>query len=203
MTANETEWEQYNSWAMSKPSRDFLRRTIGLCALAGTPQGIAVDLGAGSGADTLELLQRGWTVHAVDSDEASLRLLVERTTSDLRERLHTHFVRFEDFAFPPCDLVWAGHSLPFCPRPAWPALWERIVSALAAGGRFAGDFFGDKHAFAVYDDVMLMHESDVRECLSVLETEAFDVEDGVRPCGGVATRWHAFSVTARKPVLHR
>lgn len=193
------EWTGFNRAALGRPPRELLRRAIGLAALTGTPAGVAVDLGCGSGADTLELLRRGWTVHAVDSDGPSLRLLAQQVPADARERLHLHEAAFQDFAFPRCDLVWAGYSLPFCPPAAWPALWPAIVAALRPGGRFAGDLFGERHGFAIDDDVMLLAEPRVRDLLAGLEVESFDVEDGVRPSGGQVTRWHAFGVIARRP----
>ncbi|MCW5610089.1 MAG: class I SAM-dependent methyltransferase [Rubrivivax sp.] len=196
----EGEWTTFNRSALGRPPRELLRRAIGLAALTGTRTGVAVDLGCGSGADTLELLRQGWTVHAVDADGPSLRLLAQQVPAEARERLHLHEAAFQDFVLPRCDLVWAGFSLPFCPAAAWPGLWPAIVDALAPGGRFAGDLFGERHAFGAYDDVMLLGEARVRKLLAALEVEAFDIEDGVRPSGGQVTRWHAFGIIARKPV---
>lgn len=197
--AGDGEWTGFNRGAIGRPPRELLRRAIGLAALTGTRAGVAVDLGCGSGADTLELLREGWTVHAVDADGPSLRLLAQQVPAGTRVRLHLHQAAFQDFALPRCDLVWAGFSLPFCPAAAWPALWDAITAALRPGGRFAGDLFGDRHAFGVHDDVMLLTEARVRALLSSLDVEAFDIEDGVRPSGGQVTRWHAFGVIARQP----
>lgn len=151
--------------------------------------------------NTLELLRRGWTVHAVDADEGGIKMLQEVVPTDLKHRLVTHVSRFENFQFPRCNLVWAGYSWPFCAQTEWPDLWRRICAALLAGGRVAGDLFGKKHAFAVEADVMTIEESALRELISNsgLMIEAFDVEDGVRPSGGGITRWHAFGIAARKP----
>lgn len=203
MSANDDtadgEWTAFNRAALGRPPRELLRRALGLAALTGTSSGVAVDLGCGSGGDALELLRQGWTVHAVDADGPSLRLLAQRVPAEARARLHLHEAAFQDFVLPRCDLVWAGFSLPFCPAAAWPALWQRIVEALAPGGRFAGDLFGERHAFGVHDDVMLLGEARVRGLLATLDLEAFDIEDGVRPSGGRVTRWHAFGIIARKP----
>lgn len=198
MQPDRSEWEAFNRAALERPVRELLRRAVGLFEVTGRPPGTAVDLGAGSGADTLELLRRGWTVHAVDRDRASLGMLLDRVPGEVRDRLVIEPVAFQDFQFPRCQLVWASYSIPFCPRSDWPDLAERIFESLAPGGRFAGDFFGSRHAFATYGDVMVLTEEEVRAGLERYELEAFDIEDGVRPSGGQVTRWHAFGVTARK-----
>lgn len=191
-------WSEFHKRSLGKPSRELLRRTLGCFALEQRAPGVAVDLGCGSGADTLELLQRGWTVHAVDAEPTGLDLLRQAVPPEAQARLHTHLQRFEEFEFPPCDLVWAGYALPFCPMDAWPLLLRRIVAALEPGGRFAGDLFGPKHAFADSGEVFVINEHEARRALVAFEIEAFDVENGYRPSGGELTRWHAFGFAARK-----
>jgi SAM-dependent methyltransferase len=199
MTPTDGEWTSFNRAAVGRPSRELLRRTLGCAALSGLSAGVAVDLGCGSGADALELLRRGWTVHGVDADPSGLEMLAQAAPSSVCERLHLHHSAYESFTLPECDLVWAGYSLPFCPPRRWPELWSAIKDALRPGGRFAGDFFGPKHAFAADGDVLLFSEEDLRAQLTGMLVEAFDIEDGVRPSGNQITRWHAFGVAALKP----
>jgi SAM-dependent methyltransferase len=200
-STDDGEWTPFNRVAVGRPSRELLRRAIGLAAMTGTPAGVAVDLGCGSGAETQELLRHGWTVHAVDADAPSLRLLEQQVPAEMRARLHLHEADFRHFALPRCDLVWAGFALPFCPAAHWPALWSAMMAALRPGGRFAGDLFGEQHAFAGEGKVLVFAEARVRDLLSALQVESFDIEDGVRPSGREVTRWHAFGIIARKPLL--
>ena len=53
MNQDRTEWAGFHRAALSRPSRELLRRTLGCFQLEKTPPGVAVDLGCGSGADTL------------------------------------------------------------------------------------------------------------------------------------------------------
>ena len=128
-------------------------------------------------------------------------MLEATVPAELKGKLFTHALKFEDFQFPLCSLIWAGYSLPFCPSGQWLHFWERICAALDAGGRMSGDIFGDKHAFASETDVMTISEADLRELIrgKNLLIEAFDIENGVRPSGGEITRWHAFGITVRRP----
>ena len=110
--------------------------------------GLAVDLGAGTGRDTLELLRRGWKV---DRDRRASR---RRSTGSPSSPGRTPTAskggvgRFEDATWPACDLLNASFSLPFTPPDAFPALWQRIVDSIVPGGRFSGQFFGDRDEWA-------------------------------------------------------
>jgi trans-aconitate methyltransferase len=60
------EWTGFSRAALGRPPRELLRRAFDLAEWTGTQAGVAVDLGCGSGAETLALLRRGWP-----SDSAS------------------------------------------------------------------------------------------------------------------------------------
>jgi SAM-dependent methyltransferase len=194
------DWSEFNRQALTRPPRELLRRTLGCFDLEGRAPGIAVDLGCGSGPDTIELLRRGWYVHAVDENANGLAMLRGTLPPEAQSRLDTHETRFENFDFPSCDLVWSSWSLPFCPAERWPKLLQRIVTGLRPNGRFAGDLFGKKHAFASEPGVFTLTEAELRKQLANLTIEAFDIEDGVRPSGGAMTRWHAFGIAVRVPM---
>lgn len=197
--ADAAPWDSFVRSNRLRPPRELLRRTLGAFALEGRAPGIAVDLGCGSGPDTVELLRAGWTVHAVDSNAVGLQLLRDGAPPDAAARLHTHQRPLQDFELPACDLVWSSWALPYCPAERWPALLGRIVAALNPGGRLAGDLFGPRHAWAGEEGIFTIAKPALRQRLKPLVVEAFDIEDGWRPSAGEMTRWHAFGISARKP----
>jgi trans-aconitate methyltransferase len=198
-TEEQTGWSGFHQAARGRPPRELLIRTLNFFGAERRAPGVAVDLGCGSGPDTLALLERGWQVHAVDEQASGLQMMRESVRAELGARLHTHACRFESFEFPSCDLIWAGFALPFCPAAAWPTLVKRVVASLNPGGRFAGDLFGDKHAWSAEEGVLTLSEQQARLALQPLDVEAFDIEDGYRVSGDEVTRWHAFAFAARKP----
>jgi SAM-dependent methyltransferase len=172
--------------------------------------GFAVDLGCGTGRDTVEILRRGWRVLAIDAqDEAVPRLLARGDLGDGRERLETLVGSFLDVTWPDADLVTSSFSLPFCPPDAFDSLWARVVSSLRPGGRFCGQLFGVRDAWATRDPAghgqaptasMTFHtRGRVDELLAGFDVELLDeVEEDGRTAVGDPKHWHLFHVVARK-----
>lgn len=194
----EQTWADFHKAALRRPPRELLTRTLNFFAVEGRKPGVAIDLGCGSGPDAIELLRRGWTVHAVDAEAQGLAMLRDATPPEAQDRIFTYAARLEDFEFPPCDLIWASFALPFCPADEFSGLLGRASAALEPGGRIAGDIFGDKHAWSEEPKVLTLSEERARSELARLTIEAFDIEDGYRVSGGEVTRWHSFGFAARK-----
>ncbi len=187
-------WRRYYEAAGDEP-----RQTLRDAADRFEGPGFAVDLGCGTGRDTLELLRRGWSVLAIDAEAEAIARL--RTRSDGDERLRVQTARFEDARWPDALLVTSSFALPFCPPARFAAVWSRIVGSLPPGGRFCGQLFG------VHDDwageeagSMTFHErAQVERLLAdfVLERLSEVDEDGTTALGE-PKHWHVFHVVARK-----
>ena len=160
--------------------------------------GMAIDLGHGSGNETLHLLRGGWQVLAIDHQPAAAAFLAPRIPAQCCAALELRVARFEDIELPPADIVFAGFSLPFCPPARFDALWAQICGALRPGGRFAGQLFGVEDDWAGNANMTFHSRARVERCF-----DGFDVEDldEVRGPGRAFTgpkRWHVFHVIARK-----
>lgn len=161
----------------------------------------AVDLGCGTGRDTVALLRRGWRVLALDgTSEAIERLLVRDDLPDAeRGRLETRVARFETAEWPAADLVNSSFALPFCPPHEFPAVWKRIVRSIDVGGRFSGQLFGDRDGWSDEEDMTFQTRAEVEALLSCLEIELLDeVEEDGATAVGEAKHWHLFHVVARR-----
>lgn len=158
---------------------------------------MAVDLGCGTGRDTLALLERGWRVHAIDAQQEAIdRLLAVAPATD---RLRVQVATFADAVWPACDLVNASYALPFCPPTEFPRMWRRIVSSLRPGGRFAGQLFGDRDGWSGQAEMTFQTRKQAERLLAGFELEHFDEreEDG-QTAVGEPKHWHLFHVVARK-----
>lgn len=165
---------------------------------------LAVDLGCGDGRDTVELLRRGWRVLAIDSHPEGIARLLARAPAEVRARLETQVARFEDAAWPECDLVNASFSIPHCDPADFPGLWRRIAASIKTGGRFAGQFFGVRDSWATRPDgiTRTYHTREQVEAMlrdGGLEAEVLDeVERPGKTAMGDPKDWHVFHVVARK-----
>ncbi len=187
-----TEWARYYDATGVEP-----RETLLDALERFTAPGVAVDLGCGTGRDTVELLRRGWRVVAVDSEEEAIRRLRAVTGED--ERLVTQIARYEDATLPSCDLVNASWSLPFCAPDVFGVVWERIVDALHRGGRFSGQLFGERDEWATGDDMTFQTRAEAEALLAGFELERFDeVEEDGKTALGNPKHWHVFNIVARK-----
>jgi SAM-dependent methyltransferase len=173
-------------------------RTL-LAALARAPiPGDAVDLGYGSGNETLHLLGSGWNVLAIDRQPEAAALLEQRIPAHLRPAIEIRVAGFEDVALPPADLLFAGFSLPFCHPSRFEALWTRVRDALRPGGRFAGQLFGIEDDWSQNAKMTFHSRSRVERLF-----DGFDVENLDEVCGPGRSydgpkQWHVFHVVARK-----
>lgn len=177
------------------------RKTL-LAALDAAPAiGFAIDLGCGTGRDTVELLRRGWRVLAVDAEADAIAAL--RRRPEAREaggRLETSVARFEAIELPSADLINSSFALPLCPPDQFPALWRRIRASLKPGARIAFQLFGPRDSWARREPPPTIHDrTAVDALLSGLAVEMLDEEetDTTTP-RGQQKHWHIFHVVARR-----
>jgi tellurite methyltransferase len=157
----------------------------------------AVDLGCGAGVDTLAMLDRGWSVVAIDAQGEAIRRLRRRVGPDLATQLRVVVAPMEDVELPPADLLWASFSLFFCDPSRFTELWDRIAGAVRSGGRFAGQLLGDRDTWASRSDISSFAIEEARSlfdrsyAIERFEEEENDDED-------LDKHWHVFHLVARR-----
>jgi len=193
------DWPGYFAAVLGKGARETLIAALDSFAREGFAGGLAVDLAAGEGRDALELLARGWRVVATDSHPEAFTHLWPRVPDALRPRLTTVQEDFAEMPVRDCDLVNASFALPFCAPRHFPGLWSRIVASIRPGGRFAGQFFGDRDSWAALPDRTHHSRDEVLELLAGFEIEMMQTEerdDG--PEVRNPKHWQLFHVVAKK-----
>jgi tellurite methyltransferase len=159
----------------------------------------AIDVGSGGGADTINLLSRGWRVFSLDAEPASRRLLEERTPPDARDRLEIATGSFHTAVLPQADLVYAQFSLPFA-GDDFDASVRNVLSSVMPGGAFVGELFGADDDWASDPNVATVDRAWIEQAFmgfSELDVDERDI-DGPYGTEGSTKRWHFFHIRARR-----
>jgi len=193
-------WADYYEKLRDRPPR----RTV-LAALerfgALPPGALAVDLGCGDGRDVVELLRRGWRVVAVDAEPAALKQLQARPDLPAGADVTPIVSRFEEIALPAgVQLINSSFALPLCEAAVFHRLWRDIRASLAHGGRFSGQWYGERDSWVGRPGITFLKRSEAQDLLDGLDIEMFEEEenDSVTPRGN-PKHWHIFHIVARKP----
>jgi SAM-dependent methyltransferase len=192
------DWAGYYAWSSGREPRPML---LAACDWLGPGDGrLAVDLGCGDGTDSLALLDRGWSVLAIDVEPAGLGALEARIPATVAGRVRILRSSFADTVLPPAHLIHAGFSLPFCPPGQFRAVWAQVRGALVPGAIFAGQLFGTRDTWAGDPGMTFHTRAEVRNLLAGLEIlELHESErDGEAYSG--PKHWHIFDILARSQV---
>jgi tellurite methyltransferase len=192
-------WLAYYRGTAKRPPRDLLLEVLDRFEPKPARQRTAIDLGFGSGTDTLELLRRGWQVLAIDRQDVAARFLQRRVPPRWRSRLTIVVAAMEEVPLPPADLVYASFSLPFSGPEGFPGLWSNIRSAVRQGGRFAGQLFGDRDAWRKERELSFHSRSQVTRLTRGWKVELLrETDEDGRSFSG-PKQWHFFELILRKP----
>lgn len=193
------DWPGYFGAVLGQGARETLVLALDRFAGEGASEGFAVDLAAGEGRDTLELLRRGWRVLATDSHPEAFTHLWPRVPAPLHANLRTVKAAFSATEIPDCDLVNASYALPFCEAGDFDGLWRGIVTAIRPGGRFAGQFFGKRDTWAARPDRTHHSREEILKLLEAFDIELMDEEESDdEPDVRNPKHWHMFHVVAKK-----
>ncbi|MBT3240465.1 MAG: class I SAM-dependent methyltransferase [Chloroflexi bacterium] len=197
----EQNWSEYYQLMCGQPPHSTLLKALALFEADGIQKTKyrAVDLGCGSGNDSLELLRLGWEVVAMDREAEALGWLKAGIAPEQNKRLETIQVDFEDIQIPKVDLVNAGYSLPFCPPKIFSDLWNKICNSLEQGGRFSGHFFGIHDGYAEIPEISIQTQDAIADLFKNYDVEYLDERDQLgATIGGIQKHWHIFSLVAKK-----
>jgi SAM-dependent methyltransferase len=166
---NNFDWKAYYNRVAKNPPRETVLKAIEFFEQESKENLSAVDLGCGSGRDTKALLEKGWSVLAIDGEKKGIDLLKKDIQNIYSDKIKTEVFSFQNLQLEKqFDLINSAYALPFCPPDYFPKLWSKIIDAIKIGGRFSGQLFGLRDSWNRYDDMNFHSKEQVNSLLTQL-----------------------------------
>lgn len=105
-----------------------------------TKTGNAIDLGCGSGRDTIFLIKNNWNVTAIDREDTQNIIEANLNTEDLK-KFKFMCQNFENIKLYKNDLIVSNFSIPFCSKNYFNDFWNKIVNSINNGRILCWEFF--------------------------------------------------------------
>jgi tellurite methyltransferase len=203
MTASS--WQKFYETARQGAAHNTTVTALRLFNEEGAPPGFCVDIGCGEGLDAMAAIVNGWTVLAIEKEQSALEVLYKNVqaassvNADYLSRLKMFCGSVEQLDWPANQFTNASLSLPFCPKPDFAEVWQRIVKNIVQGGRFAGHFFGDRDGWAPAGRLVHMSRNQIESLFDDFELELFEEDErDFNDIDGRMKHWHIFHVVAKK-----
>lgn len=187
-------WHAFYNATEGRAPRDILLEALKL--FPRDYAGVAADIGFGTGNESLELVNRGWKVIAVDQEQEALDRLQKRSNASSLSLVKSSF---EDLSLPPINLLHASYALPFCVPSKFKMMWTNIMGSLQNGGVFAGHLFGKNDEWNTNSSITFHNKKDVETLLDGFEVfKLVEAEGDRQTATGRSKYWHTFEVIAKK-----
>lgn len=89
----------------------------------------AIDLGCGTGRDTIYLIKNGWKVLAIDRENTS-EIVSNKLNNEELDNFSFECQKFENIELKKNNLLVANFSIPFCNKHYFKEFWNKISNSI-------------------------------------------------------------------------
>ena len=157
----------------------------------------AIDLGCGSGNETVYMIKNGIKVLAIDR-QLNQDFILNRLSDNEKKMISFKESSFEDVELPKTKLLTAFFSIPFCNPNNFDELWTKIYNSIEDNGYFVGQLFGDSDAWNVVKSINTFSIDKVKEYLKNYNIIKLEEIEYVRESDN--KKWHFYDIIAQKKV---
>lgn len=157
----------------------------------------AIDLGCGSGNETVYMVKNGIKVLAIDR-QLNQDFILNRLSDSEKQLISFKESSFEDVELPKTKLLTAFFSIPFCNPNNFDELWTKIYNSIEDNGYFVGQLFGDRDAWNVVESINTFSIDKVKEYLKNYNIIKLEEIEYVRESDN--KKWHFYDIIAKKKV---
>jgi len=155
----------------------------------------AIDLGCGSGNETIYMVKSGIEVLAIDR-QLNKDFILNRLSDDEKKLISFKEGSFENIELPKTQLLTAFFSIPFCNPNNFDELWNKIYNSIEDDGYFVGQLFGDRDAWNVVDSINTFPIDKVKDYLKKYRIIKLEEVEYVRESDN--KKWHFYDIIAQK-----
>ncbi len=155
----------------------------------------AIDLGCGSGNETVYMVKNGIKVLAIDR-QLNQDFILNRLSDSEKQLISFKESSFEDVELPKTKLLTAFFSIPFCNPNNFDELWTKIYNSIEDNGYFVGQLFGDRDAWNVVESINTFSIDKVKEYLKNYNIIKLEEIEYVRESDN--KKWHFYDIIAQK-----
>ena len=157
----------------------------------------AIDLGCGSGNETVYMIKNGIKVTAIDR-QLNKNFILERLKDKEKENISFSEQDFESIQLEKTDAVTAFFSIPFCNPEHFGELWDKIYNSLNMNGYFVGQLFGDRDDWKDNKLINTFTMGEVKAYLKRYKILKLDEIEYIRESDN--KKWHYYNLIAKKEV---
>ena len=157
----------------------------------------AIDLGCGSGNETVYMIKNGIKVLAIDR-QLNQDFILNRLSDSEKRLISFKKSSFEDVELPKTKLLTAFFSIPLCNPNNFDELWTKIYNSIEDNGYFVGQLFGDRDAWNVVESINTFSIDKVKEYLKNYNIIKLEEIEYVRESDN--KKWHFYDIIAQKKV---
>lgn len=155
----------------------------------------AIDLGCGSGNETVYMIKNDIKVLAIDR-QLNQDFILNRLSKDEKQLVSFKECCFENIELPKTQLLTAFFSLPFCNPQKFDGLWDKIHNSIENDGYFVGQLFGDRDAWNIVDSINTFSIDKVKDYLKKFKIIKLEEVEYVRESDN--KKWHYYDIIVQK-----
>ena len=155
----------------------------------------AIDLGCGSGNETVYMLNHNINVLSVDK-QLNKQYILDRIDESKYNNITFLEHEFEDIELPKTDAIMAFFSIPFCNPKKFDNLWDTIYNSLNNNGYFVGQLFGNRDDWKDNPLINTFTIDEVKKYLQKYKILKLEEVEYIREKDN--KKWHFYEIIAQK-----
>lgn len=161
-------------------------------------KGNAIDLGCGSGRDSIFLVKNGWNVIAIDKED-TLKYIKKYINKKEESKIKFINKSFTEVELVESDLIISFFALSFCKPEDFQNLWMKIKNSLRPNGFFIGNFFGIEDGWKDNNNMTFFYKSDINKMFEKFEIKKInEIKTKKVTALGKLKKWHIIEIVAKK-----